>query len=400
MKKLCCMLLSVFLIAGCSQNQPVEDEVVDHPVEETNTNDNKEENCETYFMEDLRERYYNYRQSLQVYNYAEYVSVVRIDSVDGCDNLSVNNKDYVNSAYTYGKATVVESYKGDLAVGTSIDFRKDGGKISYENYVMSQDEEDQQALREKENHPEFVKYTYEGDVEVEVGKTYLVYMGYIESSNQYYMTGYGGGFREVKDGLALNNYHHGWESIEQLMDVDERLKNCVTYPADGCIETVYDYKNSEQCYQFSDAVALIRLDSIDGSSNYIPSYDSYMHSSYTYGKATIIESYKGDLKVGTSIDFNKVGGIIPYESYLMSREEISRESLSKLADRPDYVNFTYDGDVELETGKLYLAFMNYNEALQTYGTGFGGSLREVYDDVVFNNYTLDWENLYEVVNVE
>lgn len=69
-----------------------------------------------------------------MYEMCEYLALVRIDSIDGGSNVSLNTGDYVYP-YTYGKMTVLQVYKGEIEFGLQLDYIRMGGIVSFEEYL-------------------------------------------------------------------------------------------------------------------------------------------------------------------------------------------------------------------------------------------------------------------------
>lgn len=162
-------------------------------------------------------------------------------------------------------------------------------------------------------------------------------------------------------------------------------------------------------YDESDFIALVSIDSIDGADNYAEVRQGVSRV-FTYGRMTVIKSLKGDLEEGSTKTFYRAGGTMDFSTYC---SHLSEQECAKLRGlNPDQETMTYgiDGDVALEEGKIYLAYLKKDKTLRaTEGYTFQQyqrGLREIQttsgysansDLKVLNNFTGEWENLSDVV---
>lgn len=158
------------------------------------------------------------------------VAVVTIESIDGGDNIMNSTREYIYP-FTYGKLSVQAVYKGNLTEGSTIGYTRMGGIIPFDKYYDSQF----QAQKEKldrlmgDERPDYVEMKYDNDIQIEVGKSYMVYMvpytEYdVEELPVYNIIGWEGGLREVqgnpkaRTGLKLyNNYTKEWEALKTVI---------------------------------------------------------------------------------------------------------------------------------------------------------------------------------------
>jgi len=160
----------------------------------------------------------------------------------------------------------------------------------------------------------------------------------------------------------------------------------------------------------SPVVALVHIDSIKGGRTYNPIFSQY-GLPQTYGTMTIQTVYKGDVKPGTQVDYARLGGIVTYQEYWKSlnpqqQDKILHLNNGKQPAHKEYVQEKSAGDIDVETGKNYLAYLTpqtskdgtYNQYLIA-GLQYG--LREVKTAngtlTVLNNDTHQWENLDSVI---
>lgn len=170
--------------------------------------------------------------SEEMYNTATHVALVHVNSIDGGSNINEQTKEYCYP-YTYGKMTIIESYKGDLSKDQSIEYVRMGGIISYDDYYSSLYASQQEKMGQLENKPEYVKMKFGEDIDIEVGKDYLVYLDNREDEdvklahqNAYGVIGWEGGLREVNTTATTrssntsvqlyNNITNQWENLESV----------------------------------------------------------------------------------------------------------------------------------------------------------------------------------------
>lgn len=130
---------------------------------------------------------------------SEIVALVTVISLDGI------NMEYGPLGMTYGKLLVNNVLYGNIEEGKVIEYLKPGGIVSMEDYdkydfpaaVQKRDYLNQKngIVIDKENT--YIRLGLEEDIDLEAGKTYLVYLNYIEEFDKYEIIGEGNGLREV-----------------------------------------------------------------------------------------------------------------------------------------------------------------------------------------------------------
>lgn len=179
---------------------------------------------------------------------------------------------------------------------------------------------------------------------------------------------------------------------------------------------VADISDPEIVNNRSANIVMARIDSIDGGSNYSEVYDDYVFP-YTYGHMTVVGNLKGDLTVGESIRFYRLGGTISLEQFYAGMAEAEREKFGPIENSKDFfgdakmVKYVMRDDVEPEAGKIYLMYLNPDTVCSKEPgghiiTGFQGGLREIKMEgndthhfvgiKVLNNFTGEWEDLSSV----
>lgn len=155
----------------------------------------------------------------------DVVAIVRIDSVN-YSNWYPMTKEY-DLPYTYGEATAIQNLKGVLPAN-KITYRRFGGILPYEEYIKASNASEKVTRLQKENNVDVdsLKGTkiisrWDGDIDVEVGKTYMVLMIHdpkFHQENEYWFEGYQYGLREVQlEPLKIKNNVTGeWEQLSAL----------------------------------------------------------------------------------------------------------------------------------------------------------------------------------------
>lgn len=173
----------------------------------------------------------NYGDANEMYKIAEQVVIARIDSIDGGSNYDEQTKEYVYP-YTYGKMTILDVKKGTLAANQQIDYIRMGGIVTFEEYYNSlfpaQKEKLDANMKEK---PKYVKRMFGEDIDIEAGKTYLIYIGEGDTEDitmskkvTYPIIGWEGGLRAIEGNVkakgnlkVLNNITGEWEALDEVI---------------------------------------------------------------------------------------------------------------------------------------------------------------------------------------
>lgn len=134
---------------------------------------------------------------------------------------------------------IVANLKGELPIGEEIVFYKMGGTLPVDQFYEGLNDGEKEKfdyIRQNgvANNPQYIKRTWEDDVEIETGKTYLVYLRpettYRADPNTYAIVYAGGGTREVQlpsifsvqgqtsisGSKVLNNFTGEWESLDDI----------------------------------------------------------------------------------------------------------------------------------------------------------------------------------------
>lgn len=227
MKKIIIYLICLLSLFGCSKNN---DEVVYH-----NAYNNIAENdifqIETCFVISGNISNPSYVDSIST-----DIALITILSIDGGDNFGEQTNEYCYP-YTYGKFKVEKVYKGNIEEEKEYEYIRAGGIIDYDSYCnsLSEDEKDKNNILINGVKPAYIEMKSEGDIDIEPGKTYLVYLSNPESGiglfakkDAYMINSFEGGLREVLDYSkikdkdlseikVLNNFTGEYENINDIL---------------------------------------------------------------------------------------------------------------------------------------------------------------------------------------
>ena len=150
-------------------------------------------------------------------NHAKYIVIAKVSKINGATNVSKKGEGTIIA--TNGELEILDVLKGDIK-DKKVKFSRAGGKMLYSEYLKGN-----KASREKlKDNPEMDKYSKEeknktyieeykdGDIKLEEGKTYLIYMNFDKEENSYLIDLFEYGARELepiqKNTLqkALSNY--------------------------------------------------------------------------------------------------------------------------------------------------------------------------------------------------
>lgn len=170
------------------------------------------------------------------------VFIARVDSIDGCST-TVSSGRFCPVPDEYGKLTVLQSLKGEISNST-VNFAKPGGIMSiaeYEKYapaelIENHDKHRREAgLENIDKSSTYQRFFEEGDIELEVGKTYLFFANHIPETGYYLIDGVQYGAREVI-------YSEGSEFVNSILESDElQLMNSDTEEAESLRSFVDTY---------------------------------------------------------------------------------------------------------------------------------------------------------------
>ena len=174
------------------------------------------------------------------------------------------------------------------------------------------------------------------------------------------------------------NQKEGYEVYSYITD-DMRQKAEDVIPAILCYGRAFtpDYLN-----ELSDHIAIIRVISIDEMDM------SYRLFEMTKEKLLVNNSLKGDFSEGQVINFGKLGGVVDAQTIANVRGDEYSFTDEELKNNVCF-NFIREYDINIEEGKTYLVYLNYNENAGVYEIlGLKYGLREINIPQERNNITL------------
>ena len=176
-------------------------------------------------------------------DFVSNVFIAKVESIDGCST-TIGNGRFSPIPAEYGKMRVLRNIKGSVD-GESISYYRAGGIISIAEYEkdapaeMVANEEKHRKASGNENidkNANFYEWKEDGDIDIEVGKTYIFFAMYNEETGYYNILGAQYGSRERsseandgngkismnaldKDELKLKNNDSGkYESLKEFID--------------------------------------------------------------------------------------------------------------------------------------------------------------------------------------
>jgi hypothetical protein len=146
-------------------------------------------------------------------NTAEQIIIGKISNIDGCTNYSEGLNMYTR-INTLGDIEVLQVLKGNLSVGDKIPFIRGGGTLTYSEYEKGI------IYGNRDKVPDtygYVKEMVNGDIEVEEGKTYLMFLYYDVYNQRYEIIANQYGLREynLNTEKVMNNITKEWENLEK-----------------------------------------------------------------------------------------------------------------------------------------------------------------------------------------
>lgn len=207
-----------------------------------------------------------------------------------------------------------------------------------------------------------------------------------------------------------NNETTNQESTELNQNPNSNVQDDDAYVISRFIDLSYNNSDPQTMAERSDGIAIVKIKSLDGVSNYGNGVQQYVYP-YTYGQMGVIQTLKGDIKEGDTVKFSRLGGTMSFDEYLESLSETERAKFANQNTEKKQAKITFDGDIDIEVGKTYLVYLknsnvHYAEPGAYEIIGFEGGLREIQatsdysvnsDLKVLNNFTGEWENLSDVI---
>ncbi len=228
MKKILTIISIMALLFGCAQNN---DNTANNNVEKVYKNAYLDYEDVDEISTDADIIGIDITNSSKIFSAAKYVVVATVESIDGGSNRDLVDGGYV-FPYTYGKLYIDKVYKGDIKEGSEVDYTRSGGIVSYRDWYnsLSQNEKEKHDFLSNGLHSEYVKTKLNDDIDIEAGKTYLMYMedGNLRSNDEYMIAAWQAGLREIS-GMenaisddysslkVLNNYTGQYELLSDVV---------------------------------------------------------------------------------------------------------------------------------------------------------------------------------------
>lgn len=219
---------------------------------------------------------------------------------------------------------------------------------------------------------------------------------------------YVGAISSKKDALSTSNAASEYK--KNKYDAYAAIANADILEIGASGEFAWDLRDPYYFYNKLPIAALVHIDSIDGGRNYSPIFEQYVYPQ-TIGKMTVLEVYKGDIKVGQQLGYSRLGGIISYEDYWKGLNDAQRDKILHLNNgtKPTshkYVHEKFDEDIDIVVDKNYIVFLQpqtskdgkYTEYAMN---GMQWGLRETKgsgaDTMILNNKTKQWDSVSSIV---
>ncbi len=203
------------------------------------------------------------------------------------------------------------------------------------------------------------------------------------------------------------------ETSERVTQLNEHIMKVDIYS-----DMLYDFSDAQVLSELSDYIAIIRVDSVDGVTNINRKLNKPVIMPFTYGSASVLQVIKGS--VPDEVSYIRSGGMMTYDKWVEGQNNPDKlkalKADSDLADIPPediLVDCNMENDINIEVGKIYLAFMCRNDSSNFENEyviqGFQYGLRELQEPnsaaaaqsavelKVKNNMTGAWESIGDIV---
>ena len=232
MKKILCILCLFILLNGCAKEEVSKNEkeyevktyVTEEMVEYTKD--------QGYVMADFHEDYHKYEYLNKNMSNLIIGTVVTIDDIQYEKDMFM--------PYTKGTIFVQKTLYGKDIENDMIEFVRAGGYMTMEQFNAASPKEDVEKRERlcKENggdcdyKNQYVKFQFENDIEIEAGKTYLMYIGETKTKGIYTLFALEAGLKEIninqtktvrqlsldtKELLVKNNTTGEFTSLEEYL---------------------------------------------------------------------------------------------------------------------------------------------------------------------------------------
>lgn len=223
MKKLI-LLFIIIILSGCSSSN------ASIRAEENYFNAYKDINDEEIIYSEFEADFkYNFSDSHVMNNISDYIVLAKVASIDGGSNFNESTSEYV-ATYTYGKLEIIETLKGSIE-DTNITYIRNGGIITINQYIagMFPAQKEKFIANLNGRTAGYVKEKFIDDIDIEVGKTYLIYLkdNNMVKEDSYSIIGLAGGLREINQASTMsshsdiqvfNNFTKEWENLSNIVE--------------------------------------------------------------------------------------------------------------------------------------------------------------------------------------
>ena len=216
MKKKICLLFTVSMIlTACTPAEVSTAEETSSETSEITASPEETKNIMEIVSE--AEILGNPSDSVEIYEMSDAVALGYVKEISGYSNVNEETGEYCYP-YTYGILEIQKVLKGNMP--EEVNFIRMGGIVSWDDYYASlHDAQKEKRDAEMEETPDFVNCHFEDDIEIEEGKTYLMY--FAVEDDKYTIQGWQGGLREWNDGKVLNNYTGEWQELSDVIPEDQ-----------------------------------------------------------------------------------------------------------------------------------------------------------------------------------
>lgn len=148
---------------------------------------------------------------------AHQIVIAKVSKIDGCTNYNEKSGNYTR-INTLGDIEILQVLKGDLEVNSIVPFIRGGGTILYNDYQKGVVYGNRSKIQDTYD---YVTEKRKGDIEIEEGKTYLMFLYYDSYNERYEIMAYQYGLREydANTKMVLNNDTNVYQSLDSLFDL-------------------------------------------------------------------------------------------------------------------------------------------------------------------------------------
>lgn len=173
-----------------------------------------------------------------LYENCSDIVLAGVVSLDGADTIYPDSTKSV-FGYTYGKFVVYDVLKGDLSIGEIYNYTRNGGIITQAQFDAIRPAaslEKAERLREENGFDEdlttqYINAVVDGDINIEAGKTYLMYLQ-ADENNTYDIKGFMYGLREASLPMSCElPLSISEDEMSDLMTLDNVIGEFESYKA-------------------------------------------------------------------------------------------------------------------------------------------------------------------------